>query len=60
MSKHEFLSNLRTDKLERLIHVYDLEPKLAEIMWPGREDYIKVLVKSRKATIENIKKVLKL
>ncbi len=60
MGKREFLNNLTTNRLERLVHIFGLEPKLSDLVWPERDDYIEVLANSRKATVENIKKVLKI
>ncbi|HEX3013169.1 MAG TPA: hypothetical protein VHO92_02695 [Methanobacterium sp.] len=58
MSKEDFLKQLHEDTLKRLVHVFSLEDKLP--MWPERKDYINILANSRKATIKNIKAVLKM
>jgi hypothetical protein len=56
--KKDFLKQLHGDTLKRLVHVFGLEDKLP--MWPERIDYINILANSRKATVKNIKAVLKM
>jgi hypothetical protein len=58
VTKRDLLKDLTGRKLEKLVSIFDLESKLPFL--PDREDYIKLLINSKRVTVDNIKTILKI